>query len=283
MPLSDTMKLRKIAEGREAEMFEWGEGKILRVGRGEHASERMKWQKVTLRQAAACGVRVPHVYGQTEVMGRTALVMERISGVDLLTLIGRRPWKTWWVGGVTGRLHARMHGLEAPLELEPLKERIRRLVERPGRVPDDVREFAFAELAALPDGDRLCHGDFHPGNVMMQEDEPVVIDWSNVSRGDPTGDVARTVLTLRMGEPPPGTGLFIRIAARFARRLLVDAYMRSYRRERSLDVELLRRWMVVRVADRLGEGIAEERDGLLRFVRREIAARQQVGSGSSEK
>jgi hypothetical protein len=33
-------------------------------------------------------------------------------------------------------------------------------------------------MADLPDGDRLSHGDFHL--ILMDGDEPVIIDWSNV-------------------------------------------------------------------------------------------------------
>ncbi|WP_308495210.1 hypothetical protein [Micromonospora purpureochromogenes] len=32
-------------------------------------------------------------------------------------------------------------------------------------------------LDGLPDGDRLCHDDFHPGNVLLAVDWTAVIDW----------------------------------------------------------------------------------------------------------
>jgi len=49
------------------------------------------------------------------------------------------------------------------------------------------------EINALPKGDTLLHGDFHPGNVLISTDNrPVVIDFMNVCRGSALYDVART-------------------------------------------------------------------------------------------
>lgn len=265
-------KLRKIAEGREAEMFDWEDGKILRLGRGEHADAQVNWQEMTLKHAAACGVRVPRLFGRAEVDGRPGLIMERVPGVDLLTLVGRKPWKVLEVAGVSSRVHAQMHECVAPPEVEPLKSRITRLVANRDLVPERVREFVLRELVELPDGDRLLHGDFHAGNIMMSGAEPVVVDWSNVTRGDPSADVARTWMMHQFGSLPPGTGMMLRVMAAVGRRLLVDSYLRAYRRERPLDMKLVRRWAFVRAGDRLAEDIAEERPALLRFLKKGMAA-----------
>ncbi|WP_308530680.1 aminoglycoside phosphotransferase family protein [uncultured Paenibacillus sp.] len=56
-------------------------------------------------------------------------------------------------------------------------------------------------LKSLPDGTRLCHGDFHPENVMIGE-RNWVIDWMTGMIGNPAGDVARTLLLFRFGTLP---------------------------------------------------------------------------------
>ena len=42
----------------------------------------------------------------------------------------------------------------------------------------------------------LVHRDFHPLNVLLAQDGPVVIDWSNAGDGDPDADVAFTQVIL---------------------------------------------------------------------------------------
>ncbi|KAA8746258.1 phosphotransferase family protein [Paenibacillus sp. UASWS1643] len=46
----------------------------------------------------------------------------------------------------------------------------------------------------LPDQQQICHGDFHPDNVMLSEagDQYWVTDWMTGMSGDPAGDVARS-------------------------------------------------------------------------------------------
>lgn len=44
--------------------------------------------------------------------------------------------------------------------------------------------------------------DFHPGNIMMRDQDPVIIDWMTVGLGDRCADVARTNLILNFGEMP---------------------------------------------------------------------------------
>ena len=266
--MAQTTDLKKIAEGREAEMFAWGEGKILRLMRGSGPFERQRLETdmLVLQGAAERGLRVPVVFETTEAMGRPGLVMERIDGADLLTVIGRQPWKVWWVAGISGRAHGRMHEVVAPLEVEPTRQRITRSLTHSPHVPKAVADAALKALADLPDGDRLSHGDFHPANILMDGDEPVIIDWSNVTRGDPAADVARTLVILKSGSPPPGTSLPLRLMAVFGRRLLTSAYLRAYRRVAPLDMALVRRWEAVRLADRLADEIVEERQVLLRSL-----------------
>ena len=266
--MAQTTELKKIAEGREAEMFAWGEGKILRLMRGSSAGHRAQVERdmLVLKGAREHGVRVPEVFEMTEAMGRPGLVMERLEGADLLTVIGRQPWKVWWVAGISGRAHARIHEVVAPMEVEATRAGITRRVTQSPHVPKVVAEAALKAMADLPDGDRLSHGDFHPANILMDGEEPVIIDRSNVSRGDPAADVARTLVILESGEPPPGTPLPVKLLALFGRRLLTSAYLRAYRRVAPLDMGLVRRWEAVRLADRLADGIVEERPVLLELL-----------------
>jgi aminoglycoside phosphotransferase (APT) family kinase protein len=266
--MAQTTDLKKIAEGREAEMFAWGEGKILRLlrGSGPAEQERLQTDMLVLKGAHERGLRVPAVYEAVEQMGRPGVVMERIEGADLLTVIARQPWKVWWVAGVSGRAHAGMHEVVAPPEVQPTRERIVHALTHSPHVPKVVADAALDALAELPDGDRLSHGDFHPGNILTDGDEPVIIDWSNVTCGDPAADVARTLVILGSGSPPPGTPLPLRVMALFGRRLLTSAYLRSYRRAAPLDMDLVRRWEAVRLADRLADSIPEERASILRLL-----------------
>lgn len=233
-------------------MFAWEDGKVLRLLR-------------------AAGVPVPAVFGRADALGRPGLVMERIDGPDLLSLVSRQPWRIFPGARACGELHARMHAAIAPETLSPLKWRLRGALLSP-LVPPYLGGPAAECLEALPDGDALCHGDFHPANVLMGRRGPVVIDWPNASRGDPEADVARTLLILRLGEPPANYGLPIRLMAKVGRGLLIWGYLRAYGRVRPLDRRRVEAWTFPVAVARLAEGIAEERERLLRLLQAEVSA-----------
>jgi thiamine kinase len=141
-------------------------------------------------------------------------------------------------------------------------ERIRDRLESP-LVPEDARARALAGLDALPAGDRLCHGDFHPANVLFDLDADArVIDWTAASRGDPAADVARSRLIIRYGAVGPDATAAVRALARVGRRLLWQGYERTYPVERArVDA-----WFPVMATARLAEDIAEERATVLRIA-----------------
>jgi len=263
-------RLQRIAEGREAEIFAWEEGRVLRLFRGDRSREALEREAAAMRAARAVVPYVPQVYEIVEVEGRPGIVMERVEGTDLITLLGKRPWMIWRAGTMLGKVQAGLHGVQAPPELSSLRDRIERACGLP-TMPPDFGATVRTLLAALPDGDVLCHGDFHPGNMLMTKSGPVVIDWPNVTRGDATADYARSELLLEMGSPPPGTPALVRYMEGIGRKLIEAAFRRAYNAARPVDPDLARRWRVVRMADRLAaDAIPEEREVLLGMLREEL-------------
>src|SRR5262249_24371676 len=66
-----------------------------------------------------------------------------------------------------------------------------------GKLTQAQRRVILRVLETLPDADALCHGDYHPDNVLLSARGPLVIDWENAALGDPLADVARTLLLFR--------------------------------------------------------------------------------------
>jgi aminoglycoside phosphotransferase (APT) family kinase protein len=269
--------LRLIGQGREAEIFEWRDGQVLKLLRGPGPKTGLALEIAALDAARSAGVSVPQAYEEVVIDGRTGLVMERLEGSDLLTIIGQKPWLVFHSGRVTGEIHARINAARAPASLPTVRDAVNRGLARLATSEPTLAEWVGRILAHLPDGDALCHGDFHPGQLMFSGDHCAAFDWSGAKRGDALFDYARTRVLLSIGEPPPGTHLTLKLLAKIGRRVLISSYVRSYERNTAKppDRGRVRRWEIVNLAVRLVDDVPGERPRLLRRLRKEFARRAE--------
>jgi len=107
--------------------------------------------------------------------------MEDLQGSDLLTIIGQKPWFVFSSGRLTGEVHARINAARAPASLPAVMEVASRGLARLAGSEPALAEWVGRVLAHLPDGDALCHGDFHPGQLMFSGDQCAAFDWSGPS------------------------------------------------------------------------------------------------------
>ncbi|MDO5576698.1 MAG: aminoglycoside phosphotransferase family protein, partial [Fibrobacter sp.] len=84
-------------------------------------------------------------------------------------------------------------------EVMSYKDFLRQLVSYRATRADQVLE----KIDALPEGDALCHGDWHPGNILMSNTgKHIIIDFMNVCYGPWQYDVARSYFLLSKGSLP---------------------------------------------------------------------------------
>jgi aminoglycoside phosphotransferase (APT) family kinase protein len=88
-------------------------------------------------------------------------------------------------GRLTGDIHARINTARAPASLPAVRDVVSRGLARLAPSEPTLAERVGRILAHLPDGDALCHGDFHPGQLMVSGDQYAAFDWSGAMRGDP--------------------------------------------------------------------------------------------------
>jgi aminoglycoside phosphotransferase (APT) family kinase protein len=271
------MQAVKIAEGREAEILSWGDGRVLRLYRDPAAAAQADREMQALSAVRSVLSLVPAPYERIEWQGRPGIVMQRVEGRDALTEISHQPWRMPELSALTGRVHAELNGVAAPAALPALRAELGARIAREPAIPERLRAPTLEALATLPDGSALCHGDFQVANVLLSPSGPVVIDWGFATRGDPDGDFARSLLMTRLGSLPPGTPRLIRWGRRLGTGLFRHVYQRAYQRGRSTDPVRVRRWQLVRTVERLADRIPEERDRLLREADRLLAESRSRG------
>jgi aminoglycoside phosphotransferase (APT) family kinase protein len=192
---------RLLASGRDGDIFEFGPGLVLRRAKDGRAIDG---EARTIAYAREHGYPAPEIHEVRS--GGTEIVMERIDGPMMMDAMLKKPWKMGYYARMLADLHDRLHVI-------------------PG--PDWLPEAG--------DGDRLVHLDLHPLNVMLAPSGPMVIDWTNASRGLALTDVALTIILVTC-PVMPGSRL-LNIAVTPMRSWIARAFSARYK-GRNLDEQL---------------------------------------------
>jgi hypothetical protein len=233
--------VEQFASGRTAEVFEWGDGRVLKL-------DRPDWNGLSALEAAVLetiggtGVAAPRLHDVVMVDERHGVVLERIDGPSLSDVIAAST-DVDALALTFVELHCSVND-HVVAGLPDLVAGLENGLQGSGLAPALV-ETLCALLRELDDGSRaLCHFDLHPANVIVALDRWVVIDWLTASSGPPDADFARTLVL-----DPPGTdskhGRFMATVQREGARV---------RGLSGLDRPRLEGWIRIVAGARLAEG-----------------------------
>ena len=187
-----------IGSGRAADIYDIGDGRVLRRNRNGES---------TALEAAAMRHLFTHDYPVPEIHDADGadLIMERVDGPTMLDSFARQPWKMRSWAATLADLHHLL--LDVP-------------------VPD------FDVLQRFGAPDVLIHGDLHPDNVMLTESGPVVIDWTNVGVGPRGAEVASTWILMATSELEGS--LVVRTIQSTARSSFIAMFLKRAERDSAL-------------------------------------------------
>jgi uncharacterized protein (TIGR02172 family) len=242
--------------GRTAQVLVWDNNQVLKLFReGFTLSHIQKEERIT-RTIFKAGLPVPAVHGIIEVEGRYGIVFDRVDGPlmmeEMLTKLGELTRLT----KLFAEIHAKMHTIMLP-GLPSQRQKLASQIQSAPRLSEKEREAALTALTRLPEGNKLCHGDYHPGNILMSSRGPVVIDCADASQGNPHADVARSLLLLQAAELDAIKDVELRKAIQsLIQSFPLDVYVKRYSQFQALSQEQLDAWRLPLAAARLSERLS---------------------------
>lgn len=206
------------------------------------------------------GAPVPRLLGVERIDGRAVSIYERVDGQSMWEHMVGQPETIGPLVRELAELQAHVFTLVPPVQLPAQRDRLTSKIRVAARRIDASLSDALGHVP--PSSKRqLCHGDLHPGNVIMGRSGPVLIDWLDASRGDPLGDIARTILLLSDVAAGTAGPRHLVDATREQLASMTQEYLAAVATVAAVDHAALDRWMAVMAVARLAEGV--EPEGLL--------------------
>jgi uncharacterized protein (TIGR02172 family) len=265
--------MKRIAEGRTAEIFQHSHESVIKLYRSGFPKEANTYEYEITKQIASLGIPVPQVNGLVEIEERVGIIFEYINGKPLLQKMVENPLALDDFAEMLADMHVMLHRFENPANeggkhFRQQKEVLASNIHQAAQLSLDERDAILQCLEELLTGNRVCHGDFHPDNVMVGE-KRWIIDWTDGMIGNPAGDVARTLLLLRYGTLPDAAPDHVKEQLQGMRERIGDVYVKHYLTHSNLRFEEIDQWLLPIAAARLTDWIPEEEKEQLTSVIRE--------------
>ncbi len=215
-----------LAEGRVSHVYLLQDRRVLKLAHDTVSAQKVEDEFRRCQIVSETGMISPEALELVEVDGRYGIIFEWAGEEDLLTAKLGNPLNVKWGGRFMADVHMdliqRSTDKLPDIKQEALK--MSRLLPE-GVINTDQYPQLERYLDGLPDGNSICHMDFHPGNIILNPEGYCIIDWAEAVKGAPEADLAMTSLILSMAETSPGTSLVLRILIPIFRK----AFERNYR------------------------------------------------------
>jgi aminoglycoside phosphotransferase (APT) family kinase protein len=247
------MRLKKIAEGRTAEVFSLADGKVVKLYRSGYPTDEAEREAAKCVLARRQDLPTPQVVEVVWMEGRQGIVFDECTGPTMGARLRQHPNDSEPMARLMAEIHVRIHGCSGK-GLPLTHERTGRKLERAEALGEVAKLNLQGRLAGIPGAESMCHGDFHPDNVLMSDDGPVIIDWVDATVGPPAADLARSIVLMRYSEPPPEPAeaeIFCEMRTAF-----LSVYLEQYFALRPLPEASVERWMPIVAGARLSENVA---------------------------
>ena len=188
------MKLGKtIGTGNTASVYDWEEGKVLKLFHLGYPIEAVENEFNNARAIRNMDFLKPKAYGIISYEKRVGIIYDKVEGESLLEWVMRT--KDLQACSIQmGKLH-RTIGQNNISNVPNYKDFLKNHIPNVMLTIEKQKELT-QRIDKLPDGTILCHGDFHPGNILISDGNAYVIDFMNLCHGDFLYDIARTVFLI---------------------------------------------------------------------------------------
>ena len=248
-----------LAQGQTAVIYPWEEGYILKCFHPWFSLEAIQYEAHIAHAVHVSGLPVPAVGDIIQVNQHNCLIYERIDGPNMFTQLQQKPWRLFYYAHRLAQLHSQLHTSPIQPELPAQRQRLQQKIKTAAGLTEEEKTAVLTTLQTLPDSHHICHGDLHPGNILLTTNSEVIIDWIDATSGNPLADVARTSILL-LGAI--ATNQIPNPLTKISLRLFHQAYLRHYFTLHPSNQPQYQQWLPIIAAARLNENIPELKEWL---------------------
>ncbi len=239
-----------ISDGEKVQVFEV-DGKAVKVFKDPNEPKSVVlYEALTHTRVEETGYkRIPPLEEVAKIDGRWTISYKYITGDNMSELMKKNPNKADEYLEQMVDLQIEINSHRSP-KISRLKDYLKRSIEGLDMI-DDVKKYELlTRLESMPKHVKLCHGEFTPDNIIINNDGVYIVDWLKAKQGNASADVAKTYLWFCLNHH-----------TEFA-----EKYLKLYCGKTGTSVKYVQDWLPIVAAAQLKFKRPEERELLLTWI-----------------
>ncbi|MBQ8093749.1 MAG: phosphotransferase [Clostridia bacterium] len=182
---------KPFAMGGTGECYRLNEDTILKLYYESFPTSRILREKEGARTALVAGIPTAISFDMVQVGNRRGVIYELIQGKTLSEIIAQTPERVSELGRMLAEIAATLHNAavekkDLPNSTGPIRMELQKVDYASEATVQRISDF----LDTLDLEQHYVHGDFHPNNIIITADGPMLIDMDGFSLGCPMFDLA---------------------------------------------------------------------------------------------
>ncbi len=236
-----------IASSDTVDVYKCG-NKAVKLFKVDRPKTQALYEALTHARVEDTGLHVPVIHEVSVIDGRWAITMDLIEGKTLAEVMREDPAHLDKYINDMVDLQLQVHSKQVP-KLSKLKDKLVRQINSLEWLNDSVKFELLARLATMPKHTKLCHGNFTPSNIILNDQGTYIVDWVAARQGNASADVARSYLLASLESSD-----------------MAELYLDTFCKKTNTSKKYVQEWLPIVAAAQLTENRPEEKELLMRWV-----------------
>lgn len=261
-----------IGKGKTAEVFECGveNEKVMKLFYSEMPIEYIEKEYETSRIIHNLGIPTPYAEELIKWNNQWGIIYEKEVGKNFTREVSTKLWQLKKTAYFFAELQVSFHK-KSTEKLIPQNKYLSSHISRTSLLTSEEKSKVLYYLSTLPVDNKVCHGDFHPDNIIINDKKVAILDWMTGTSGNPCGDVAKTLLILKYSYLPEEMSKVTKSILQTIRNWFANFYLHTYQKLTNKSLDEIEKWFLPVMTARLVEGIhPSEKQFLLKMIRQQL-------------
>jgi len=220
------MEYRLIGTGRTSDVFEYNEY-VLKLYKENMDIGLVEREYYFSKFVYDNGISTPKPKAIVSEQNKNGIIFQKINGQLLLKIVIDNPLRFKHMIIKLVELQLNIHNIELENNEYTFKKYLIKAVENNSQLENSDKTFIQEYIKKLPEGSNLCHGDFHPENILFDNKDYYIIDWMTAMQGNIADDVARTEMIIKNAEISGNIPSIIKkLMTLFQKKIITNIYKR---------------------------------------------------------